>query len=61
MSSQEISDLLSSNQGKDRYVAPDFYAIDDLLTEEQKLIRSSVREYVKRELSPIIEQFAQRA
>ena len=61
MSSQEISDLLSSNQGKDRYVAPDFYAIDDLLTEEQKLIRSSVREYVKRELSPIIEHFAQQA
>jgi glutaryl-CoA dehydrogenase len=61
MSSQEISDLLSSNQGKDRYGAPDFYAIDDLLTEEQKLIRSSVREYVKRELSPIIEHFAQQA
>ena len=61
MSSQEISDLLSANQGKDRYNAPDFYAIDDLLTDEQKLIRSSVREYVKRELSPIIEHFAQQA
>ena len=36
MSSQEISDLLSANQGKDRYNAPDFYAIDDLLTDEQK-------------------------
>ena len=61
MSSQEISDLLSANQRKDRYNAPDFYAIDDLLTDEQKLIRSSVREYVKRELSPIIEHFAQQA
>ena len=59
MSEYDISDLLASNQGKDRYVAPDFYGIDELLTEEQKLIRASVREYVKRELSPIIEHFAQ--
>jgi glutaryl-CoA dehydrogenase len=59
MSEHDISDLLAANQGKDRYVAPDFYGVDDLITEEQKLIRASVREYVKRELSPIIEHFAQ--
>ncbi len=61
MSEHDISDLLAANQGKDRYVAPDFYGVDDLLTEEQKLIRASVREYVKRELSPIIEHYAQLA
>ena len=61
MSPMDISELISANQGKDRYVAPDFYGIDDLLTEEQKLIRSSVRDYVKRELSPIIEHFAQQS
>ncbi|MEY3594207.1 MAG: hypothetical protein RL041_1179 [Bacteroidota bacterium] len=59
MSEHDISDLLAANQGKDRYVSPDFYGVDDLLTEEQKLIRASVREYVKRELSPIIEHYAQ--
>jgi glutaryl-CoA dehydrogenase len=59
MSEHDISNLLAANQGKDRYVAPDFYGVDDLLTEEQKLIRASVREYVKRELSPIIEHYAQ--
>ena len=59
MSEHDISDLLAANQGKDRYVAPDFYGVDDLLTDEQKLIRASVREYVKRELSPIIEHYAQ--
>jgi glutaryl-CoA dehydrogenase len=59
MSEHDISDLLAANQGKDRYVAPDFYGVDDLLTDEQKLIRASVREYVKRELSPIIEYYAQ--
>jgi len=61
MSEHDISDLLAANQGKDRYVAPDFYGVDDLLTDEQKLIRASVREYVKRELSPIIEHYAQNA
>ena len=61
MSELDISDLLAANQGKDRYVAPDFYGVDDLLTDEQKLIRASVREYVKREVSPIIEHYAQNA
>ena len=38
---------------------PDFYGIDDLLNEEHKLVRDSVRSYVKKELSPIIEECAQ--
>jgi glutaryl-CoA dehydrogenase len=46
---------------QDRYEQPDFYAIDDLLTEEHKLIRSSVRDFVKKEISPYIEDWAQRA
>ena len=56
-----LDELYAANRGKDQYVAPDFYGIDDLLTEEQKLVRSSVRDYVKRDLSPIIEYYAQRA
>ena len=31
------------------------------LTEEQKLIRETVRNYVKKEISPIIEDYAQKA
>lgn len=46
---------------KDLYEAPDYYQIDDLLTDEYKLIRDSVRQWVKREVSPIIEDYAQRA
>ena len=46
---------------QDRYEQPDFYAIDDLLTEEHKLIRSSIRDFVKKEISPSIEDWAQRA
>ncbi|GHA70380.1 acyl-CoA dehydrogenase family protein [Pontibacter akesuensis] len=41
--------------------APDYYNIDDLLTEEHKLVRQSMRDFVKREISPNIEQWAQEA
>ena len=33
---------------------PDFYDINDLLTEEQRLIVSSVREFVTRQFAPVI-------
>lgn len=45
----------------DRFQAPDYYLLDDLLTDEHKLIRSTVREWVKKEVSPVIEDYAQRA
>lgn len=45
---------------QDLYTAPDFYEIDELLTEEHILIRNSVRDWVKQEISPIIEDCAQR-
>lgn len=46
---------------QDVYDHPDFYQIDSLLSEEHKLIRSSIRDFVKREISPYIEDWAQRA
>lgn len=45
----------------DLYRQPDYYLIDDLLTEEHKIIRESVRSWVKKEISPIIEDYAERA
>ena len=45
----------------DLYNHPDYYLMDELLTEEHKLIRNMVRDYVKKELSPIIEDVAQQA
>ena len=45
----------------DLFEAPDYYNIDDLLTEEHKLIRDAARAWVKREISPIIEDAAQKA
>ncbi len=45
----------------DRFQAHDYYLMDELLTEEQKLIRASVREWVKKEVSPIVEGACQKA
>ena len=39
----------------DLFTSPDYFGVDELLTEEHKLIRESVRSYVKKEISPIIE------
>ena len=35
--------------------------VDELFSEEQKLVRETVRSYVKKEISPVIEDYAQRA
>src|SRR5678815_5468002 len=45
----------------DLFIAPDYYLTDELFTEEQKLVRDTVRAYVKKEISPIIEDYAQRS
>jgi len=46
---------------QDLFQAPDYFQLDDLLTEEHKLVRDAAREWVKREVSPIIEEAAQKA
>jgi glutaryl-CoA dehydrogenase len=45
----------------DLFQSPDYYVVDDLLTDEHKHIREAVRTYVRKEISPIIEEYAQRA
>ena len=46
---------------QDLYQAPDYYQLDELLTEEHLLVRDAAREWVKRSVSPIIEEAAQQA
>ena len=45
----------------DLFQSPDYYLLDDLLSEEHKLVREATREWVKREVSPVIEDAAQEA
>ena len=45
----------------DLFESPDHYQLDELLSEEHLMVRTAVRDYVKKEISPIIEDYAQRA
>ena len=45
----------------DLFTSPDYFHLDELLTEEHKLIRDTSREWVKKEVSPIIEDACQKA
>ena len=44
---------------QDNFKSPDYYSIDNLLSDENILVRDSVREWVRNNASPIIEKAAQ--
>ena len=45
----------------DPFESPDFYQLDDLLTEEHLMVRTAMRDFVKKEISPNIEKWAEEA
>jgi len=45
----------------DLFKAPDYYNLDDLLSEEHIMVRDTTRDWVKRSISPIIEEACQKA
>ncbi len=45
----------------DRFQAHDYYMMDELLTDEHKLIRETARAWVVKEVSPIIEEYYEKA
>lgn len=47
--------------GADKFQFHDYYLSEELLTEEHRLIRETVRSFVKKDISPIIDDYAQRA
>jgi len=51
--------LIKKSTKQDVFESPDFYRIDDLLDEEHRMIRGAIRDFVKREISPYIEDWAE--
>ena len=45
----------------DLFQAPDYYMMDDLLNEEHKMVRDAARDWVKKCISPIIENACEKA
>jgi glutaryl-CoA dehydrogenase len=55
------SNCMTMASKTDAFQSPDYFLLDELLSDEHKLIRETVRAYVKKEISPIIEEYAQKA
>ncbi|MDH5602664.1 MAG: acyl-CoA dehydrogenase family protein [Cyclobacteriaceae bacterium] len=49
----------TSRKSTDQFESPDFYQVDDLLEEEHLLVRSAIRSFVKREITPFIDDWCQ--
>ncbi len=50
-----------STAKQDRFQFHDYYLVEELLSEEHRMARAAVRDWVKQEVSPIIEDYAERA
>jgi glutaryl-CoA dehydrogenase len=65
MSKMDKSKLTSehemSTMKTDRFQFHDYYLVEELLEDYHRIARESVRDWVKAEVSPIIENYAQRA
>lgn len=57
----DTASKIQKSSKQDLFEHPDFYGMDDLLTEEHKMVRSAIRDFVKREISPYIESWAENA
>ena len=55
------NDTISASAKTDRFQGHDYYNLDELLSEEHLLARASVRDWVKAEVSPIIEAYSEKA
>lgn len=68
MSASDSSTSSSSPRGSDQqprsgaaFEAPDYFQVDELLSDEARAIRDEVRQFVAAEVEPIIEEHAQRS
>jgi glutaryl-CoA dehydrogenase len=51
--------IMSKTSAVAPYTAPDYYQLDDLFTEDHKMVRQTVRDWVDRRVMPHIEDWAQ--
>jgi glutaryl-CoA dehydrogenase len=61
MYNEKLISTIKRSSKQDRFVGHDYYLMDELLTDEQRMARDAVRDWVKQEVSPIIEDCYERA
>ena len=55
------SPAITKKAKEDRFQGHDYYNLDELLEDDHLLARDAVRSWVKQEVSPIIEEYAEKA
>jgi len=50
----KIQEIYENDSKPDQFSGVDFMDLDDLLNEEQKLIKNTTRDFIKKRVSPII-------
>ena len=61
MYNEELLSTIKRVSKQDRFQGHDYYLMDELLSDEQRMARDAVRDWVKQEVSPIIEDCYERA
>ena len=56
-----VSPAIEKRAREDRFQFHDYYLVEELLSEDHRLARAAVRDWVKQEVSPIIEAYSERA
>jgi glutaryl-CoA dehydrogenase len=56
----QIQEEIVRKTQADVFEGTDFYNLDDLLSQEHRMVRDAVRDFVKKEISPIIEDCCQK-
>ena len=56
-----VNDPIQKSAKTDKFQGHDYYNIDELLQEDHLLAREAIRAWVKNEVSPIIEEYAEKA
>ncbi len=53
--------MAQQGNSEDRFQFHDYYNVEDMLDDEHRIVRQAVRDWVKQEVSPIIEEYAEKA
>jgi glutaryl-CoA dehydrogenase len=57
---ESMTPTVEKKAREDRFQFHDYYGVEDLLEDDHRMARAAVRDWVKQEVSPIIEEYAER-
>ncbi|MEM1216109.1 MAG: acyl-CoA dehydrogenase family protein, partial [Bacteroidota bacterium] len=61
ISNETLTPTIEKKAREDRFQFHDHYLVEDLLEDDHRMARAAVRDWVKQEVSPIIEEYSEQA